>query len=199
MKNVVVLGASGRTGVYILRRLSKIDGICVTAFDIKSETELQMTYPDFKFITGDVNNRELLSECINDGDIVIASLEGEVLPMAQSVSDACRNKNAGHIIWLTGMGIHGEIKGVRKIRLDRFVKMFPDYIKAADTVAECGISYTLLRCPDIHDGENSQYCLTDEGEQPRNKNVERSAIAEFIADAVSGKINVKNRSIAITN
>jgi len=119
--------------------------------------------------------------------------------MALSIAAVSREKRISHIIWLTGMGILSEIKGFRKPRLDRFVKLYPDYIKAADAIAKSGVVYTLLRCPDIHDGDNKEYYLTDEGVQPKNRNVKRAAIAEFIADSVMDRINAENRSIAITN
>ena len=67
------------------------------------------------------------------------------------------------IIWITGMGIHHEIKGLRGKMLDMYAKQRPEYIKAADTIAASPAITTLLRCPGIKDGNNTKYFLTKEG------------------------------------
>ena len=107
---MLVLGAAGRTGRYILRALNVDEGLRVTALDIRPDAELAALYPQIRFICGDV------------------------LSMARSL------------------------------------------------VAASNIPYTLLRCPNIYDGENAQYDLTTERQQPRNRDVERAAIARCIAD-----------------
>ena len=56
-----------------------------------------------------------------------------------------------------------------------------------------------MRCPGIQDGTNENYNLTKEGEQPLNRNVDRSAIAKFMADVVCDETIGANDSLAITN
>ena len=94
---MLVLGAAGRTGRYILRALNVDEGLRVTALDIRPDAELAALYPQIRFICGDV------------------------LSMARGL------------------------------------------------VAASNIPYTLLRCPNIYDGENAQYDLTTERQQPRNR------------------------------
>ena len=80
MKNVIVLGAAGRTGVYIIKRLIKEDGgIKITAMDIRRDEKLEKEYPQIKFVTGDVTDKKILSEVLDGQNTVIASLEGDVL------------------------------------------------------------------------------------------------------------------------
>ena len=137
---------------------------------------------------------------MSEQEIIVAALEGDVLSMARSLIVACATANSvRRIIWMTGMGIHGEVKGIRKFFLDQYVRQYPDYIRAADAIAASKIPYTLLRCPNIYDGENAQYDLTTECQQPRNRDVERAAIARCIADMIRDERLGKNKSLGITN
>ena len=200
MKNVLVLGAAGRTGRYILRALNADESLRVMALDIRPDAELEAQYPRIRFVWGNVLDEGALIGVMLDQEIVVATLEGDVLSMAQSLVFACATASSvRRIIWLTGMGIHGEVKGIRKLFLDQYVRQYPDYIRAADAIAESKIPYTLLRCPNIYDGENAQYYLTTECQQPRNRDVERAAIAHCIADMVQDEQMGKNESLGITN
>lgn len=200
MKNIPVLGAAGRTGRYILRELNADDNLKITAFDIRLDAGLAKQYPKIRFVQGDVLDVGGLIGEMADQEIVVATLEGDVLPMAQSLIAACATaRRVRRIIWLTGMGIHGEVKGIRKLFLDQYVRQYPDYIRAADAIAASKIPYTLLRCPNLYDGENAQYDLTTEARQPRNRNVERAAVARCIADMIRDEALGKNESLGITN
>lgn len=200
MKNILVLGAAGRTGRYILRALNAEENLHVTAFDIRPDTDMMAQYPRIRFVWGDVLDDGALIGVMLDQEIVVASLEGDVLPMARSLIVACATAGSvRRIIWMTGMGIHGEVKGIRKLFLDQYVRQYPDYIRAADAIAASKIPHTLLRCPNIYDGENAQYDLTTEHQQPRNRDVERAAIAHCIADMIQDEQLGKNESLGITN
>lgn len=97
------------------------------------------------------------------------------------------------------MGIHYEIKGARGKMLAIFAKTRPDYIKAADTIASSSAVTTLIRCPGINNGDNEVYYLTKEGEQPRNKNIDRAGIAKCIEDMIFNDSFGVNDSLGITN
>ena len=103
------------------------------------------------------------------------------------------------IIWITGMGIHREITGIRGMMLNRYAKQRPEYIEAADTIAASSAVTTLLRCPGIQNGDNEKYELTKEGIQPAHRNVERAAIAKCMADMIADEALGANESLGITS
>lgn len=201
MKNVVVFGAAGHTGKYIVRKFREMKEVELTAF-VRNPTKFgTMDISGVRIIQGDALNKEDVEKALAGQEIVLASLEGDVLTMAKNIiSCACAKEGTvRRIIWITGMGIHHEIRGMRGKMLDMLAKSRPEYIEAADQIAGSGIPYTLLRCPGIQDGENTKYYLTTEAEQPRKKNVDRAAIAQCMADMTENETIGENESLGITN
>lgn len=199
MKNTVVFGASGHTGKYITRRLMKSEDIQLTAFvrDRKKFEDMDIT--GVNVVRGDALNEADVKKAMEGQDILICSLEGDVLTMAKNIVSALNVTSVKRIIWITGMGIHHEIIGPRGIMLNMYAKQRPEYIKAADLIAESNAVTTLLRCPGIQDGDNEKYCLTTEKEQPAHRNVDRAAIAKCIADMIADEALGANESLGITN
>ena len=97
------------------------------------------------------------------------------------------------------MGIHHEINGLRGMMLNQLSKKRPEYIEAADTIAASPAVTTLLRCPGIQNGDNEIYELTKEGVQPSQRNVDRAAIAQCMADMIADETLGANESLGITN
>ncbi len=199
MKKVVVFGASGKTGKYIVRKLNSIGDVELTVF-VRTPSKLdEVDLTNVKVIQGDALNKEDVRKAMEGQDILIGSLEGDVLTMAKNIIAVLKETSVNRIIWITGMGIHHEIKGIRGKMLGIFAMTRPDYIKGADTIAASDAVTTLLRCPGIQDGENEEYFLTKEGEQPRKKNIDRAGIAKCMADMIFDDSLGVNDSLGITN
>lgn len=157
---------------------------------------------DVRIIKGDALNAEDVRTALEGQDILLCSLEGDVLTMARNIVNALPHTTVKRIIWITGMGIHGEIKGLRGLALKKFADSRPDYIEAADTIAKSNAVTTLLRCGGIKDGDNENYSLTKEGEQPKGgmgMRIERAAIAKCMADMINDDTLGINDSLGITN
>lgn len=55
-------------------------------------------------------------------------IKGDVLRMAENIVKALDETSVRRTIWITGMGIHHEIKGLRGMMLDQLAKQRPEYI-----------------------------------------------------------------------
>ena len=150
-------------------------------------------------IQGDALNAADVRRAMEGQDVLLCSLAGDVLPMAKNIVAALAETTVKRIIWITGMGIHHEIKGINGIMLNQLVKKMPEYIKATDTIAASSAVTTLLRCPGIRDGENESYALTKEGEKLTSWSLDRAAIAQCRADMVTDETLGANDSLGITN
>lgn len=199
MKNVVIFGAAGHTGKYIVRQFQRMEDVQVSAFVRNPAKFEDMNLDGVTVVKGDALNVSDVNKVLEGQDIVLASLEGDVLTMAKNIVAAAQENHISRIIWITGMGIHHEIKGLRGKMLGMLAKSRPEYIEAADTIAASGVPYTLLRCPGIQDGDNTEYYLTTEDTQPRKKSVDRAAIAKCMADMVMDETIGKNERLGITN
>ncbi len=199
MKKVILFGASGHTGKYIVKKLVSMEEVGLTVF-VRTPSKLaDMDLHNVSVLQGDALNALDVKKAMDGQEILLCSLEGDVLTMAENIAAALKETSVKRIIWITGMGIHHEIKGIRGVMLNALAKSRPEYIKAADTIAASGAVYTLLRCPMIQDGDNERYYLAKEGEQPRNKNIDRAGIAKCMADMICDPSLGSNESLSITN
>ena len=199
MKKVVIFGATGHTGKYLTRKMQKAEDLELSAFVRNPAKFGDMDMTDVKVIQGDALNAEDVRRAMDGQDILLCSLEGDVLTMAKNIVAALTETSVKRIIWITGMGIHHEIKGVHGLMLNQLAKKMPDYIEAADTIAASAAVTTLLRCPGIRDGENEAYALTKEGGKPVCWTVDRAAIAQCMADMIADETLCANESLGITN
>ena len=198
MKKVVIFGAAGHTGKYILRKMRKEDlEVSVFVRNPAKFGSLDMT--GVRVIQGDAMNYEDVRKAMEGQDVLLCSLEGDVLTMAKNIAAAQKETGVKRIIWITGMGIHHEITGIHGVMLNMLAKKRPEYIQAADTIAASDAVTTLLRCPGIQDGDREGYLLTKEGTQPTNWTVDRAAIAQCMADMIRQEDLGANESIGITN
>lgn len=199
MKKVVIFGAAGHTGKYITKKMKSAGDIAVTAF-VRNPAKFEgMDISGVNVIQGDALNADDVKRAMEGQDILLCSLEGDVLTMAKNIVAALGETSVKRIIWITGMGIHHEIKGVRGAMLNMYAKKRPEYIEAADRIAASDAVTTLLRCPGIKNGDNTKYFLTKESEQPSNKSIDRADIAQCMYDLIMDEALGVNESLGITN
>ena len=199
MKKVVIFGAAGHTGKYLTRKMRSVADIELSVFVRDPQKFKGMDLSGVNIIQGDALKPDDVKRAMEGQDVLLCSLEGDVLTMAKNITAALAETSVKRIIWITGMGIHHEIRGLHGIMLDQLAKKRPEYITAADTIADSSAVTTLLRCPGIRDGEGETYRLTREGEKPTCWTVDRAAIAQCMADMIADETLGANESLGITN
>lgn len=200
MKNVLILGVTGGTGKFVSEMLEDSSNIIQTVY-VRNKNKLDKKLKEtITVLEGDVLDTANLKVAMNNQDIVVACLNGDLLAQAESIVEASKAMKVTRIIWLTGLGIHHEVPGSVGEMLDKLIKQFPDYVKAADTIANSGKSYTLVRAANLVDGDNINYNLTKEGEMILDESVTRRAVARFIADMILDENGLgENESLGVTN
>ncbi len=199
MKKVVIFGAAGHTGKYLTRKMQNIEDIELAVFVRNPSKFGDMDMTGIRVIQGDALNADDVQRAMDGQDILLCSLDGDVLTMAKNIVSALGETSVKRIVWITGMGIHHEIKGIHGLMLNQLAKKMPEYIEAADIIAASTAVTTLLRCPGIRDGENEVYSLTKESENPVCWTVDRAAIAQCMADMIKDEAIGVNESLGITN
>ena len=199
MKKVVVFGAAGHTGKYITRKMQSMPDVELTVFVRNPDKFEGMDMTGVNILQGDALNAADVKKAMDGQDVLLCSLEGDVLTMAKNIVAALDEASVKRIIWITGMGIHHEITGMRGVMLNMLAKQRPEYIQAADTIAASKAVTTLLRCPGIQNSDNTTYFLTKEGTQPSKKNIDRAGIAQCMADMIEDETLGCNESLGITN
>ena len=157
MKKVVIFGAAGHTGKYITEKMKADKDIALSVFVRNPDKFGNMDLTGVNVIQGDALKAEDVEKAMDGQEVILCSLEGDVLTMAKNIVSALEKTSVKRIIWITGMGIHHEITGARGIMLNMYAKQRPEYIEAADTIAASTAVTTLLRCPGIKNGDNTKY------------------------------------------
>lgn len=198
MKKILVLGATGRIGQLLMPLLSSESETTVTAYVRDAQKAVGPAFEKAKIIEGDVLDLPKLQECMAEQDIVIAVLSGDLLTYAKNIASALQKNAVKRILWVTGMGIHHEVPGEIGKQLDELCRQMPEYIQAADTIAASGTPYTLIRAAHLTDGDNRTYFIHHEGETLHAYEVDRIAVAQFIADLISQETGLQE-SLGVTN
>lgn len=197
MKNILVLGSTGRIGRLLVPMLTGNDNE-ITLFVRNPDKARELGLSENRLVQGDVTDTVSLSESMNGQDIVVAVLDGDLLAYAKSITAALKENRIERVIWMTGMGIHHEVPGVTGKMLDMLVKKMPQYVEAADLIADSGTPYTLVRGAHLTDGKNDKYFVQHEGEKLHSNKTDRIAVARFIADIIESGNGV-NESLGVTN
>ena len=199
MKKILILGASSPTGKVLLTHLlSSKKNVEITCY-VRTPEKLS-SFSNLILKEGDVFDQPKLSSAMKGIDMVITLLKGEnLVTLAENTVKSMKENNIKRIIWMTGAGIHHEVPGPIKEILDKLCESQPEYVKAADTVMNSGLEYTLLRGAHLTDGDNKKYFVQKEGEFLQANICDRIAVAEFIGNMIDNFDLYKNDSVGVTN
>jgi len=199
MKSVLVLGATGRTGTEVVNQLLPNKNVRLTLF-VRNPAKVTVNSPRIVVVQGDMTDKNKVKEVMKGQEIIVSCLEGykEMQGFAENILAGLPNSEVRRIIWQTGMGIHGEVKGINGFMLKQFAKQYPGYVKAADMIMESGAEYTLLRCGSLTEANDESYTITHEGDRINNKPVSRKAVAAIIAKMIDDENFGRNESLGVT-
>ena len=177
-KKILILGATGSIGKKVRKTLLENTDAELTLFSRKSGN-IKINVEREKAISGDIYDKEQLSEAVKGQDTVFAALSGELDKMATNIVEAMKKNNVKRIIFISSMGIYNEIPasiGGGNLSSNSILK---PYRKAADIIEESGSDYTLIR-PGWFDEGSDDYEITKKGEPFGGHDVSRQAIANFV-------------------
>ena len=197
MKRVLILGAGGVLGSEITRQLEQQSNVQQICYDIR---QIFYERSNGRNICADVCDENALQQAVGDVDFVVCSLNGDWLSQARTLVSVLHGQQNVRIIWVTGMGIHNEVSGIHGMMWRRYAAMYPDYIQAADCIANSGIPYTLVRTADLTESGDASYHLHHAGEKAHSRYVSRAAVAALIVKMIQSENNWGlNESIGITD
>ena len=98
MKNIVIFGAAGRTGRYLTRKMQRMEGIRLTAFVRNPAKFGEMDLSGVQILQGDALNAADVRRAMEGQDVLLCSLEGNVLTMAKNIVAALAENGVKRII-----------------------------------------------------------------------------------------------------
>ena len=134
MKNIVVTGATGTVGIYILPFLLQED-VTVKAIT-RSANYLNLTDPKLTIVEADIARPETLQDTLQEADALF--LTGGLLEMdtiQKGIIDAAQAQDVPFVVKLSAMGAAS----------DSPVKMFQRHYAVEEYLKASGIGYCILQ------------------------------------------------------
>lgn len=210
MKKVIIFGATGSLGRYIVDALEALDGVRLTLF-VRDRSKLK---PDdsvrHRIVEGDVTDYESVVEAVRGHDMVYFGLSGKLDRLVANVIKAMKKTGVERIIAISSMGIYGAswkamLKGgenapgfFNSIMLTLMNPLFPQYRKLAERVEQSGLSYTILRPGRFTHDDEVNYKITYKGQPESGRDISRKSIAAFVASVVNDPSSFVNQNVGLS-
>lgn len=146
MTKVLILGANGAVSKAAINSFLENTSYTLRLF-LRDANRL----PDYasdriRVREGDATNFEDVNRAMEDVDIVLASLSGELDKEAQTIVDAMNANNVKRLIFVTSIGIYNEVPGNFGLWVqDQISDYLVIYRKAADIIEQTDLDYTIFR------------------------------------------------------
>lgn len=202
IKNIIVFGASGKTGLQILRyALEK--GYSVTAF-VRDKSKLKLKYNNLKIIKGDVLNPRDVDRAISDQTIVISALGSKPgqPPVCRSgieyILQAMKKYKIKKLIAISAYGTRETATGAySKILNFALKKQMQDKNEMEELIEKSKIDWTIVRPVILTNGKSiDNYKLLTDQLLPGVHFISREDTARFIVDSLDRK-NYKQKAVTI--
>jgi len=174
MTNVLVLGANGQLARNTTRVFLGTTDARLTLYLRRSS---RLTNPDperVRIVEGDVLDPRTLEAAMRGQDVVYANLAGRMKEQAQGIVEAMHATGLRRLVFISSMGIHGEVPG------ERYRTVLDPYRDSAAVIEASDLDYTILRPGWFTHDEEVSYQLTQKGEPFRGHDVSLNALSGLV-------------------
>ena len=113
MTSILIVGANGSIARVAADLFLKETDARLTLYLRNARRLKRLESDPVRVVEGDVLDTKTLTQAMAGQDVVYANLAGDLVPMARSVVTAMRDAGVRRLIWISSMGIYGEVPGQR--------------------------------------------------------------------------------------
>lgn len=174
MTKVLILGANGQLARNTTRLFLDATSIELTLY-LRRASRLQNPDPArVRVIEGDVLDADALQAAMQGQDVVYANLDGDLERQARGIIDAMTATGVKRLIFVSSMGIYGEVPG------QSYSTVLDPYRDAALAIEASSLDYTVLRPAWFTDDREVSYQLTRKGEPFEGREVSLDSLSDLI-------------------
>ena len=174
MTRILILGANGQLARHTTQRLLDVTNAQLTLYLRRAS---RLPNPDAQRVTiveGDVLHRATLIAAMRGQDVVYANLSGAMAEQARGIIDAMHATELKRLIFISSMGIYGEVPG------EIYRSVLNPYRDSAAVIEASDLDYTILRPGWFTHDEAIDYQLTQKGELFRGHHVSLNSLSDLI-------------------
>ena len=174
MTKVLILGANGQLARNTTRVLLRDSDAKLTLY-LRRASRLRNPDPArVTIVDGDVLDRAALEAAMRGHDVVYANLAGPMKQQAESIVAAMHATGLTRLIFISSMGIYGEVPG------EQYRSVLDPYRDSAAVIEWSDLDYTLLRPGWFTHDAAVDYQLTQKGEPFRGHDVSLNSLSDLI-------------------
>ena len=175
MTNILILGAHGQIA-RVATELFLIEPQANLTLYLRKAHRLNQPHPRVRVVEGDVMDLAALKAAMAGQDVVYANLDGPLEQLARNIVKAMVATGVKRLIFVSSMGIYGEVPG------QRYQSVLDPYRDAARVIEASDLDYTILRPAWLNNKDEVEYGTTQKGEPFRNPGgvVSRKSVAHLI-------------------
>ena len=174
MKRVLILGANGQLARNTTRVFLRDTDAKLTLYLRRAS---RLRNPDPKRVTiveGDVLDRSRLEAAMKDQDAVYANLAGAMKQQAESIVGAMHATGLKRLIFISSMGIYGEVPG------EHYGSQLAPYRDSAAVIEATDLDYTILRPGWFTKDNEVNYQVTQKGQPFKGHDVSLTSLSDLI-------------------
>jgi uncharacterized protein YbjT (DUF2867 family) len=187
MPKILILGANGQLARNTTSFFMKQPDVHLTLY-LRRANRLKNPDPSrVTIVEGDVMDVETLKRVMQGQDVVYANLAGAMEQQARAIVDAMHATGVKRLIFISSMGIYGEVPG------ERYRSVLDPYRDSAAVIEASDLDYTILR-PGwfTHDNEIN-YQITQKGKPFKGHDVSLNSLSDLIVKlALSPMLEVRH-------
>jgi len=174
MTNVLILGANGQLARNTTPVLLQTTDAKLTLY-LRRADRLKSPNPErVRIVDGDVLDRKTLEAAMKGQDVVYANLAGAMKQQADHIVDAMHATGLRRLIFISSMGVYGEVPG------ERYGSQLDPYRDSAAVIEASDLDYTILRPGWFTRDAEISYQLTQKGEPFRGHDVSLNSLSDLI-------------------
>jgi len=174
MANVLILGANGQLARNTTRVFLETTDARLTLY-LRRAGRLKNPDPErVRILDGDVLDLQTLTAAMKSQDVVYANLAGDMKRQAQRIVEAMHTTGLRRLIFISSMGIYGEVPG------ERYGSQLDPYRDSAAVIEASDLDYTILRPGWFTRDAEISYQLTPKGEPFRGRDVSLNSLSDLI-------------------
>jgi len=206
--NIVIFGASGKTGHQLLRQ-AMVKGYRITAF-VRDPNKLQIENEQLRIICGNINDPEKVSEAIKGQQVVLSALGADspfkydvvVVEGMKNIISGMESANVSRLIYLSFVGVKNSRKDAGFVI--RFIapKLLKTEIAGHETrekmIRLSNLKWTIVHAPTLTNGPLKKKYRSGEDLKTKRfvSTISRADVADFMLEQVDDEKYI-NKTVRI--
>jgi uncharacterized protein YbjT (DUF2867 family) len=178
MSRVLILGANGQLARNTTRVLLGDPDLILTLYLRQAGRLKNPASNKVTIIEGDVLDAPMLLHAMKDQDVVYANLAGDLARQARAIVDAMHAAGVKRLIFVSSMGIYGEIPG------EKYRSVLNPYRDSAAVIEASDLDYTILRPGWFTKEPESSFHITQKGVPFHGHDISIDNLSSLIAQIV---------------